>query len=447
MPDVADKSTASSAPPTDTSSSRVAELDGFRAIAVLMVFAHHLFYGWPTPALSSTPRVIRAVLGRGWLGVDLFFVLSGFLITGILIDSREGEHYFRNFYTRRILRIVPLYLTCILIMYFGYPRAGAYFRLSLLYLANFSYFFGVKVPHGPGVFWSLAIEEHFYLLWPLVVRFLNRFWLLLLTAVIVFGTPILRGVCAHAGMSPEFEIYPYSFFRFDGLALGAMLAIVGAIPLLLSVIGLAAGGFLDWINLPDLSSRAALWHHRGKNCRWYGVPLHAGGIRLRRLYGARFGVSWKRLYCCSAFSCAGNHGRPELLHLPDPSNGWRFLLPVASCHAFRRRGSSGCCRCIGYSNPCRRNGNFWACGVVQEILGESLPSLEALLLVCPVRRFSLKERLSIAQRDDVRVSLSLRTAFVLGVTHVKFTFPRLRDGTPRPREPVCRFRSTSLTSP
>jgi peptidoglycan/LPS O-acetylase OafA/YrhL len=204
---------------------RVLELDGFRAIAVLMVFVHHLFYGWPTPALARIPRVIRAMLGHGWLGVDLFFVLSGFLITGILIDSREKEHYFRNFYTRRILRIVPLYLTCIVIMYFGYRGAGAYFGLSLLYLANFSYFFGVKVPHGPGVFWSLAIEEHFYLVWPLVVRRLNRYWLLGFALLLVLGTPVLRGVCAHAGMNPEFEIYPYSFFRFDGLALGAMLAI------------------------------------------------------------------------------------------------------------------------------------------------------------------------------------------------------------------------------
>jgi peptidoglycan/LPS O-acetylase OafA/YrhL len=209
----------------DSTSSRVLELDGFRAIAVLMVLVHHLFYGWPTPALSRLPGFIRAALGRGWLGVDLFFVLSGFLITGILIDSRGSEHYFRNFYTRRVLRIVPLYLTCILIMYLGYRDAGPYFRLSLLYLANFAYFFHVKTPHGPGVFWSLAVEEHFYLVWPLVVRLFSGFWLLGFTALIVLGTPILRGVCAYAGMNPEFEIYPYSFFRFDGLALGAMLAI------------------------------------------------------------------------------------------------------------------------------------------------------------------------------------------------------------------------------
>jgi peptidoglycan/LPS O-acetylase OafA/YrhL len=221
----ADARESDKTPAVNASSQRVLELDGFRAIAVLMVLVHHLFYGWPTPALSRLPGIIRAPLGRGWLGVDLFFVLSGFLITGILIDSRESEHYFRNFYTRRVLRIVPLYLTCILIMYFGYPGAGAYFRLSLLYLANFAYFFHVKVPHGPGIFWSLAVEEHFYLVWPLVVRLFNGVWLLCFTALIVMGTPILRGVCAHFGMNPELQIYPYSFFRFDGLALGAMLAI------------------------------------------------------------------------------------------------------------------------------------------------------------------------------------------------------------------------------
>jgi peptidoglycan/LPS O-acetylase OafA/YrhL len=221
----AESSTTEAVLPSGPAPPRVLELDGFRAFAVLMVLVMHLFFGWPTPFLSSIPRVIRVAIGHGWLGVDLFFVLSGFLITGILVDSREGEHYFRNFYTRRILRIVPLYLTCILIMYFAYPAAGAYFGLSLLYLANFAYGFGVKTPHGPGVFWSLAIEEHFYLLWPLLVRFLNRFWLFWLSVFIVVGTPILRGVCAHAGMDPELQIYPYSFFRFDGLALGALLAL------------------------------------------------------------------------------------------------------------------------------------------------------------------------------------------------------------------------------
>jgi len=213
------------ATPVSHTPARVFELDGFRAFAVLMVFIHHLFYGWPTPALSSVPRVLRAAISRGWLGVDLFFVLSGFLITGILIDSREGEHYFRNFYTRRVLRIVPLYLTCILIMFFEYRGFNAFFGLSLIYLANFTYAFHVRTPHGPGVFWSLAVEEHFYLVWPLVVRLLNRASLFVFALVLVVGTPILRGFCAQHGWNPELQIYPYSFFRFDGLALGALLAI------------------------------------------------------------------------------------------------------------------------------------------------------------------------------------------------------------------------------
>jgi peptidoglycan/LPS O-acetylase OafA/YrhL len=110
-------------------------------------------------------------------------------------------------------------------MYFAYGRSEAYFALSLVFLANFAHQFGVSWPHGPSVFWSLAIEEHFYLLWPLLVRLLNRISLFVLTLVIVFGTPILRGICAYRGMDPETEIYVYSFFRFDGLALGAILAL------------------------------------------------------------------------------------------------------------------------------------------------------------------------------------------------------------------------------
>jgi peptidoglycan/LPS O-acetylase OafA/YrhL len=205
--------------------SRVSELDGFRACAVLMVLVHHLFYGWKTPALSRLPHAARILIEQGWRGVDLFFVLSGFLITGILLDSKDNQHYFRNFYSRRVLRIVPLYLTCIVLMYFGYPKSGKYFLLSILYLANFAYYFRVRVPHGPGVFWSLAVEEHFYLIWPFAVRLFSRAWLLVIILIIVIGSPILRGACTHAGMDPEQEIYTYSFFRLDALAMGGLLAL------------------------------------------------------------------------------------------------------------------------------------------------------------------------------------------------------------------------------
>jgi peptidoglycan/LPS O-acetylase OafA/YrhL len=207
---------------------RVPELDGFRALAVSMVFIAHICYGsrLPPDALDWMPSFSRALISHGWLGVDLFFILSGFLISGILMDSKESAHYFRNFYARRTLRIIPLYLACIVVMWLSYDGFSSYFRLSLLFLANFSYYFRIAEPHGPGVLWSLAVEEHFYLMWPLFVYLLNRRQLLVLALSIVIGAPILRGLCTLWGMDPELEIYMYSFFRFDGLALGAILAIL-----------------------------------------------------------------------------------------------------------------------------------------------------------------------------------------------------------------------------
>jgi peptidoglycan/LPS O-acetylase OafA/YrhL len=99
---------------------RVPELDGVRAIAVWMVLLTHILAGFPNApgALDFIPDPVRQVLTHGWLGVDLFFLLSGFLITGILMDSKERPNYFRNFYMRRVLRIMPLYFSCSLVWSF-----------------------------------------------------------------------------------------------------------------------------------------------------------------------------------------------------------------------------------------------------------------------------------------------------------------------------------------
>ena len=109
----------------------IPELDGIRAIAVWMVVSLHLS---DTTKLSdnvsaSIPQWLASILGHGWLGVDLFFILSGFLITGILLDSREKPGYFRNFYARRFLRIIPLYFTVIAVMWVSYRYSGRYFML------------------------------------------------------------------------------------------------------------------------------------------------------------------------------------------------------------------------------------------------------------------------------------------------------------------------------
>ena len=199
------------------------ELDGFRALAVWMVLLDHMVDGWPLPreAVSWIPTLPWQFISHGWLGVDLFFVLSGFLITGILLESKGRNNYFRNFYGRRALRIIPLYFTCIAIMYFCY--GGSYFLLSLLFLANFAPAFNVATPHGPGVFWSLSIEEHFYLMWPLAVRFLSQKALLIVAILIVLASPVLRWWAMGRGF--DFGgIYQFSFYRTDGLALGACLA-------------------------------------------------------------------------------------------------------------------------------------------------------------------------------------------------------------------------------
>jgi len=204
----------------------VPELDGFRAIAVVWVVLHHALYAWPgsEAALERWPRLVTFVLDRGWLGVDLFFVLSGFLISGILLDTRLQRNYWRNFYARRALRILPIYLLVLTACWVAYDGYGSYFRLSLAMLANFAGYFKASIPHGPGVFWSLSVEEHFYFVWPCVVWLLSRRALFAVATAVVLLVPVLRGGAALAGMDPQNEIYVYSWFRVDGLALGATLA-------------------------------------------------------------------------------------------------------------------------------------------------------------------------------------------------------------------------------
>ena len=213
--------------PRFTGHSRTPELDGVRAIAIWLVLVSHIFHGWAVPSgtFDRIPSSLMQLILHGWLGVDLFFVLSGFLITGILLDSKNKAHYFRNFYARRFLRIMPLYFVVVFICLIFYFRSWQYFVLSTFFAANLAHIFGASVPHGPGVLWSLAVEEHFYLLWPVLVYVLDRRRLAILAALVVLLTPIARGLAAAHGMPVDAAVYVYSWFRFDGLALGGLLAI------------------------------------------------------------------------------------------------------------------------------------------------------------------------------------------------------------------------------
>jgi peptidoglycan/LPS O-acetylase OafA/YrhL len=203
-------------------------LDGIRAIAALMVISFHFFTG---PGVQITSKILFALVKIsvfGQTGVTLFFVLSGFLITRILISIKESDDYFKTFYLRRILRIFPLYYFFLFSYYFLIPILNGkeivpfseqlYFYT---YFQNFSKTFGWQA-EGPGHFWSLAVEEHFYLFWPFIVYYLSIKNLYRTIGLIVIGAFLLRIIM----LSINYEVYYFTFTRFDSLAIGALLSLL-----------------------------------------------------------------------------------------------------------------------------------------------------------------------------------------------------------------------------
>jgi peptidoglycan/LPS O-acetylase OafA/YrhL len=208
------------------------ELDSARGIAVLLVFLFHSF-GMNMDHLgdySTIGRNLVRISSVGWTGVYLFFVLSGFLITGILIESKPKPHYFTRFYGRRVLRILPAYCALLLLL-IVLPRlhlihrdaSWAFLGLSFLYMSNMTVLFRVPLQYGP--LWSLAVEEHFYLFWPQLVRIMSirliglaSIFLVILVPLIRFFTYELGGLWRGLGS--------YTWQVADALALGAFMAVL-----------------------------------------------------------------------------------------------------------------------------------------------------------------------------------------------------------------------------
>jgi peptidoglycan/LPS O-acetylase OafA/YrhL len=190
-------------------SSRIVQLDGLRGIAVAMVFIHHAYR---VPFL--------------WMGVDLFFVLSGFLITGILFNQKSKPFgaYIRHFYTRRARRILPPYLIVLLIT--GFFFSFSFLRVWYLYLGAMN-FQGPLLPEGREnlPLWSLAVEEQFYLLWPAIVFLLNRRQLIRVTGSLIVLATLLRFLCTPY-VPNRYVIYELLPFRMDTLAAGALIALL-----------------------------------------------------------------------------------------------------------------------------------------------------------------------------------------------------------------------------
>jgi len=186
-------------------------------------------------------RDIFGLTQAGWMGVDIFFVLSGFLITGILLDTKVSSGYFRKFYARRILRIIPVYYLVLAIVFFVLPwfipfntpglQAIEHRQLWLwTHMTNIGFIFYRKAWAnsdwlGMSHFWSLAVEEQFYLVWPLLVFFLSRRWLKFACVGFIVFSFVFR--LALWRIEPQVgAMYFPTPCRLDGLAIGALTAIL-----------------------------------------------------------------------------------------------------------------------------------------------------------------------------------------------------------------------------
>jgi len=206
-------------------------LDGLRGVAILLVLAHNV-----TPldgAASTAGRLSMLVLDVGWIGVQLFFVLSGFLITRILLDTADSPTRLRDFFVRRALRIFPLYYGMLVVFYGLLPAIGllpASVRDDAQQPWMWLFFFNWTLPYDHGTthlphFWSLSVEEQFYWLWPFVLhRRTPRQVARICVAVAVAAFACRLGMrLAH--LNPE-AVYTFSVCRMDAIALGGLAAAI-----------------------------------------------------------------------------------------------------------------------------------------------------------------------------------------------------------------------------
>lgn len=225
-----DKSTSTAAP--REALKHIDSLDGVRGVAIVLVLIFHLLWS-NNQTGSSILNFAVGLRSAGWAGVDLFFALSGFLITGILFDTLHTKHYFKNFYARRFLRIFPLYYGVIFVLLLIFrPHSFnlvRYFLILFGYLQNTPLWWNGPPTTIVGLtdhLWSLAVEEQFYLVWPLVIFLLrDRRKLLWAAAILALMAPVTRILLLHHG-APIVETYKLTICRADSLLSGAWLALI-----------------------------------------------------------------------------------------------------------------------------------------------------------------------------------------------------------------------------
>ncbi len=284
-------------------------LDGLRGLAILGVLCAHFLNRWPGD--GPLDRALIAALGLGWAGVDLFFVLSGLLITGILVDTLGGRGWWSSFLVRRALRIFPLYYLALALFGWLGPALGLIDPWTFgrwgwwywAYLGNWAFAFQQVIP-PLSHFWSLAVEEQFYLGWPLVVLAARGRRLAWVAGALFLAGPLLRAWVVYGTGWPAGSAYRVTPGRLDQLALGALLAVslrdAWLRPLLLRAWpALAAGGAAGFLALglangPFDMHRAPLelWSHTLLGLAFAGllvaaVATEGTGAPLQRLLRAR----------------------------------------------------------------------------------------------------------------------------------------------------------------
>jgi peptidoglycan/LPS O-acetylase OafA/YrhL len=205
-------------------------LDGLRALAILLVIPHNSDTFGPTTWLKPAALLAHA----GWIGVQLFFVLSGFLITRNLLSTRDSTNYYRMFYERRILRIFPLYFLTLFVAFVVLPHC---INLSTNFLNStpnqvwlWTFLSNWAQPFGRGVvgfshFWSLAVEEQFYLVWPFLVLWCSGRRLVWASVAIAAAALMTRLILLSFSARPEI-LYMFTVCRMDALAIGAAAAVL-----------------------------------------------------------------------------------------------------------------------------------------------------------------------------------------------------------------------------
>jgi len=220
----------------ESKSRRIPELDGVRGCAILFVIFYHYFEMRIGATTGTALAFLKAMLAFTFSGIDLFFVLSGFLIGGILFDTRTSAKYFQTFYIRRVSRIVPLYVVfCMLFALANHFLPASRFeglagksQIPWLHYATFTQNFwfaryAIWVPYWLSITWSLAVEEQFYLITPFVIRYMKKVTVLLV--VLIAGAPFFR-LLAFYYYKNDIAPYALTICRVDALGLGVLAAIM-----------------------------------------------------------------------------------------------------------------------------------------------------------------------------------------------------------------------------